>query len=208
MIVAVCKDRTSVSMHANVFLSNKFVELKTYQSWYVRVPYRWATHRPRHWSTECRVWCRGRRSSAARLWWKPAGRRQEPLKAFASSVMLSQQVFTFLRLNERWLMMDTDLPNRIVRGVDDDGLCLGVEFTGKLIWIEIPVGACDCLLSRFLKHCTSHFVSWILKCILKQCSRWSKYLYHVLCMTSITSFRFNSQGVAVSTQVWPRPFAP
>lgn len=35
----------------------------------------------------------------------------------------------------------THLSNRVVGGVDDDGLCLRVEFTGELIWVQDPVSA-------------------------------------------------------------------
>lgn len=33
----------------------------------------------------------------------------------------------------------TNLSNGIVGSVDDDGLCLGVKFTGQLIWVKKPV---------------------------------------------------------------------
>lgn len=47
--------------------------------------------------------------------------------------------------------MHTHLSNGVVGGVDDDGLCLGVEFAGKLIWVKKPVCTRDRLLSRLLK---------------------------------------------------------
>lgn len=45
----------------------------------------------------------------------------------------------------------THLSNRVVGGVDDDGLCLRVEFTGELIWVQDPVSAGWGTFSRFLK---------------------------------------------------------
>lgn len=54
---------------------------------------------------------------------------------------------------------NTCLPYRIVGSVDDDGLCLGVEFTGKLVWVKNPVSTCDGRLSRLLKDSREYFLS-------------------------------------------------
>lgn len=52
---------------------------------------------------------------------------------------------------ERRLRLYTHLSDRVVGGVDDYGLCLGVEFPGELIWVKNPVGASVGTFSRLLK---------------------------------------------------------
>lgn len=52
---------------------------------------------------------------------------------------------------ERRLRLYTHLSNRVVGGVDDYGLCLRVEFTGELIWVQNPVSTGVGTFSRLLK---------------------------------------------------------
>lgn len=44
---------------------------------------------------------------------------------------------------ERVRHLYAHLSDWVVGGVDDDGLGLGAEFTGELLWIKNPVGTCD-----------------------------------------------------------------
>lgn len=122
-----------------------------YRFWHAGVPCRWATHKPRHWSRACRVWCRDLRSSAARLWWRSAERGREWLQHQVSgSTPPPHPPYVQQRL-ERRLQLYPHLSNRVVGGVDDYGLCLRVEFTGELIRVQNPVSTGVGTFSRLLK---------------------------------------------------------
>lgn len=51
---------------------------------------------------------------------------------------------------ERVWHLYAHLSDWIVGGVDDDGLCLGAEFTGELLLVKNPVSTCDWTFSRLL----------------------------------------------------------
>lgn len=90
---------------------------------------------------------------------------------------------------ERRLRPYTHLSNRVVGGVDDYGLCLRVEFTGELIWVQNPVGAGVGTFSRLLKVLRGFLISSGFTVI-------------------STAFVLNLLCVVVLTLAWPPPCVP
>lgn len=122
--------------------------------------------------------------------WTPGAYHISPLSVCHISVVMTDICCTYL-------------PNRVVGGVDDDGLRLRVELTGELVRVKKPVGACDRRLPRFLQHHKRNPLTSSSQCS-SSCRRYPLYSYR----TCVRSRGRCLQGAAVSTRVWPPPSEP